>query len=114
MGALPAVSGRFLQIAGFRFTFSVGAAAGARVQSVQLVDQQGTVIRGIARDDQTSYKMVTNDFTSAGGDGYTMLVESSSAPVREVMADVLLEALKGQASISPSNYPGGGRITQVP
>jgi 5'-nucleotidase len=114
VGVYPAVSGRFLQIAGFKFTYSAGAAAGARVQSVQLVDGSGTVIKDIARDDQTVYKMVTNDFTSAGGDGYEMLKLPNAPPVREVMADVLLEALKTQASISPSSYPGGGRINRLP
>jgi 5'-nucleotidase len=67
VGALPAVNGRFLQIAGFKYTYSASAAVGSRVQSVQLVDQQGVVIKDILRDDQTSYKMVTNDFTNAGG-----------------------------------------------
>jgi len=114
VGVMPAVSGRFLQIAGFRFTWSQGAPTGSRVQSVQLLDAQGNVIKDIAKDDATEYKMVTNDFTSGGGDGYSMLVLPQAPPVREVMADVLLEYLKGKASISPTSYLPASRIIAVP
>lgn len=42
VGKKPAADGRFLQVAGFKFSFSAGAAEGARVQSIVLND--GTVI----------------------------------------------------------------------
>jgi len=113
VAALPAVSGRFLQIAGFKFSYSAGAPPGSRVQSVQLLDAQGSVVKEIAKDG-TEYTMVTNDFTNGGGDGYTMLVQPQAAPVRELMADVLLAALKEKASISPSSYPAGSRIIALP
>jgi 5'-nucleotidase len=114
VAALPAVSGRFLQIAGFKFSYSASAPSGSRVVSVQLVDGQGNVIKDIPRDDATEYKMVTNDFTNGGGDGYSMLVQPQAAPVREVMADVLLEYLKGKTAISPRSYLPASRIIALP
>lgn len=114
VGVMPSVSGRFLQIAGFKFSWSQTAPAGSRVQSVQLVDAEGNAIKDISRDDATEYKMVTNDFTNAGGDGYTMLVQPQAAPVREVMADVLLDYLQGKTSISPRNYLPASRIIALP
>jgi len=67
---MPAVNGRFLQIAGFKYSWSQGAASGSRVQSVDAGGRPGATIKDIPKTDTTEYKMVTNDFTNAGGDGY--------------------------------------------
>lgn len=97
--------GRFPQISGFRFTFSCSAAAGARVQSVALTD--GTPIPNNAG---TSYTFATNNFVNAGGDGYTMLNDGQGV-TREVMADVLLDYIRAQGTITPAT---DGRITKFP
>jgi 2',3'-cyclic-nucleotide 2'-phosphodiesterase (5'-nucleotidase family) len=55
-----------LQISEFRFTDDVARPAGARVVSVSVND--GTPILA----DSATYTETTNDFTNAGGDGYTM------------------------------------------
>ncbi|GAC1574091.1 MAG: bifunctional UDP-sugar hydrolase/5'-nucleotidase [Polyangiales bacterium] len=103
---LPAADGRFLQIAGFSFKFSISAAPLSRVTTVTL--DGGKVI---AKDDATEYTMVTNNFTSAGGDGYAMLVESTPSPAREVMADVLLDYIKAK---SPLTATAATRILPLP
>ncbi len=103
----PATNGGFLQIAGFKFQFSQSAPASTRVQSVTLLD--GTV--DIPRTDTRQYTLVTNDFTSGGGDGYTDLIEPVPAPGRDVMADVLRDFLLAK---TPIVTPPSGRIVANP
>lgn len=103
----PAPYGGFLQIAGFTYTYKVnGAAPGSRVQSVKLGG-----ITDIPSNDPTLYTIVTSDFTNAGGDGYTMLVEKAPTAGREVMADVFLEYVKAN---TPVAVPSNPRITLIP
>jgi 5'-nucleotidase len=103
VAAMPAANGRFGQISGFKFTYDVAAAPGFRVQSVALDD--GTPIL----KDNTLYSFATNDFTNAGGDGYTMLADGQGV-TREVMADVVLDYIKTKALITPTIE---GRITRL-
>ena len=95
----PNADGRFLQIAGFRFEYSASAAPGARVTKVTIGDKD------IPRDDATEYTVVTNDFTNAGGDGYTMLVESTPSAGREVLAAVVLDYVKAKGALHVGDYP---------
>ena len=94
VSSAPSSNGRFPQISGFRFTYDSRLPAGSRVQSATLTD--GTPI---ARDG-TTYTLATNDFVNLGGDGYTVLNDGTGT-TREVMADVLLEYIKSQGTISP-------------
>lgn len=63
----PAENGGFLQVAGLKFTFDPSKPAGQRVLDV--------TVKGQPLDLNKSYKVATNDFTAAGGDGYTMFKE---------------------------------------
>jgi 5'-nucleotidase len=103
VAAIPAANGRFAQISGFRFTYDAARPAGSRVVSVTLND--GTPILA----DSTTYTFATNDFTNAGGDGYTMFMGTHGV-TREVMADVLLAYIRDQGTISPTL---DGRITRI-
>lgn len=103
---LPSIDGRFLQIAGFKFEAKVGNAVGSRILKVALDD--GTVI---TNDATKSYKMVTGDFTSRGGDGYTMLIEPVASPELDLMSDIFIEYIKGK-TLDPASY--SGRITLTP
>lgn len=103
VAAIPAANGRFAQISGFRFTYDAARPAGSRVLSVTLND--GTPILA----DGTTYTFATNDFTNAGGDGYTMFMGTHGV-TREVMADVLLAYIRDQGTISPVI---DGRITRL-
>jgi 5'-nucleotidase len=102
----PTAATRFLQIAGFKMTYKVSAAPGARVQSVVLDD--GTPV---VKDDAHSYTIVLPDIISDGADAFAMLTEASPTPGREVMADVLLEYVASKGTLSPTI---AGRIVQVP
>jgi len=104
VGAMPAANGRFPQISGFRLTYDVTRPAGSRVVSVALAD--GTPIPR----DSSVYTFATNDFTNAGGDGYTMLADGQGA-TREVLADVLVEYIRSVGTVS---HLLQGRITKLP
>ena len=59
--------------------------------------------------DETELTMVTNDFTSSGGDGYTMLVEQKPSAGQDVMADVLLEYVKAHSPLTAPAAPRSSR-----
>jgi 5'-nucleotidase len=98
-----AADGRFPQVSGFRFVFDSRLAAGSRVVSVELAD--GTSVP----PDGSVYTLATNDFVNAGGDGYTMLADGQGV-TREVMADVVLDHIRGLGTITPTLE---GRITNL-
>jgi 5'-nucleotidase len=104
VSSLPGANGKFLQISGFKFTYQLAADGGMRVRSVTLDNNTA-----IARDG-TTYTLALPDFTNSGGDGYTMLVDGTGA-TREIMADVVHEYIKTQATITPTT---NGRIVAVP
>jgi 5'-nucleotidase len=107
VAAAPATNGRFLQIAGFKFTYTTSVAADLndpkRVQSVTLIDGN----KVIPKNDETEYVAVTNDFTNSGGDGYTMLVDPNPAPSRELMNLILYEYIKKKGTLTAAT---DGRI----
>lgn len=103
VGSYPSAFGGFLQISGFSFTYDAAQPAGARVVSVTLDD--GTPI-----PDDASFTMTatTNNFTNAGGDGYTMFADGQGV-TRDLLANVLLEYIRGKV-LSPDTE---GRITRL-
>ena len=103
VSSMPSANGKFLQISGFKFTYSLSAPAGSRVTSVAL--SNGTPIA----KDGTSYTVATNDFTNAGGDGYPVF--PGTVVTGEIMADVLLQYVKHLGTITPTTE---GRIVQQP
>lgn len=103
VSSIPASNGKFLQISGFKFTYDAGRAAGSRVVSVALTD--GTPIP----PDSTTYTATTNDYTNAGGDGYTMLADGQGVS-RDLMANDVREYIAAQGTISPTVE---GRITRL-
>jgi 5'-nucleotidase len=103
VAVMPGASGRFPQISGFKFTYDVARPAGSRVVEVTLDD--GTAVL----PDSTVYTLATNDFVNAGGDGYTMLADGLGT-TRDVMANVLLDYIREQGTISPVIE---GRITRL-
>ena len=55
----------------------------------------------VTSTDTTVFKAVTNNFTNAGGDGYTMLVETTPSAGLDVLMDVFLGYLKSKPTITP-------------
>ena len=76
-----------VQYSGLKVSYNSTAPPGARITSVTMSD--GTPLHM----DKT-YKVVTNDFMAAGGDGFTMFkagknLHDSGIPVRDILADTI-------------------------
>ena len=104
VGSLPSTNGKFLQISGFRFTYDVTRPAGSRVVAVTL--DGGTPIPDDAAFTLTA---ATNDFTNAGGDGYTMLADGAGV-TRGLLATVLADYITAAGTVTPVVQ---GRISPV-
>lgn len=105
VSSLPGSNGRFLQISGFSYRYDVSKPVGSRVVSVTL-DGGAPIVR-----DAATYTLALPDFTNAGGDGYTMLADGQGVS-RELDAQVVLDAIKAQGTITP-NPKLGQRIQAV-
>lgn len=94
VGSIPAANGKFLQISGFRFTYDAARPAGSRVVSVTLND--GTAIPNSAG---FTVSATTNNFTNAGGDGYTMLADGQGV-TRDLLANVVVDYVKANPNVT--------------
>lgn len=68
----PKESGGFLHVAGMEFSFDPSQPVGSRVTSANVISEDGvrTKIENTKR-----YKVATNTFTAAGGDGYKVFAD---------------------------------------
>ncbi len=84
---LPEQNGAFSQT-DLRIVYSASAPAGERIKRVYLGDELLD-----PNDTTTSYKVATNDFMAAGGDGYTMFgrVLTEGSMLNEVFIEYLQE-----------------------
>ena len=104
--SLDGASGRFMQVAGLRYTFDATQEVGSRIVSVDVM-QDGEYV---ALDADAIYSVATNDFIRAGGDGYSVLAENAinpydqGRPLDQVVADYI-------AANSPISAMLEGRIT---
>ena len=83
---LPETNGGFPQ-SDLRVAYSKYAPAGSRVMRVSLPD-------GTTLDKDATYKVATNDFLAAGGDGYSMFGKKvgEGKQLNEILIDALAEA----------------------
>ncbi|OXM83769.1 bifunctional metallophosphatase/5'-nucleotidase [Paenibacillus rigui] len=95
-------AGRFPQISGMSFAWNPSKPAGARVTDIK--------VGGQPLDLNQTYKIATNDFIAAGGDGYSMLNGKKAYNTGITLYELVEEALTQQGSISPRSE---GRITEV-
>ena len=111
VSAMPAVDGRFAQVAGLCFTYDIEAAPGSRVTSAVRADASGNcTATAIDLSASGSYKIVSNNFTIGGGDGYPNF--GSRATTQALLDQVVADYLSAQATpISPFvKAAPGGRI----
>ena len=92
--------GRFPQISGFKFTWDSTKAKMSRIVSVTTLDG-----KAIAADSK-EYTIATLDFLVQGGDGYAGTFAPSKSKVRDLLVDVLIEALKADMA--------AGKVTKMP
>jgi 5'-nucleotidase / UDP-sugar diphosphatase len=93
-------AGRFLSgVAGIRYTFDMARPAGSRVTQVQV--QTPTGFQPL--DPNATYRVVTNSFIAAGGDGFAVLRDARGFRVDTGFSDaeVLIEYLRTQPSWEP-------------
>jgi 5'-nucleotidase / UDP-sugar diphosphatase len=100
-------SGRFLQVAGLKYTFDPAQPPGSRVSDVQ------ALVGGDAWapiDPATTYRVVSNNFVRGGGDGFRMFRDASNAyDFGPDLADVTAEFM---AKSGPVQAMTDGRITR--
>ncbi|MFM1652748.1 bifunctional metallophosphatase/5'-nucleotidase [Brevibacillus sp. B_LB10_24] len=84
--------GRFPQISGMSFTYNPSKPAGERIVEVK--------VGGQPLDPNKTYKVATNDFIAAGGDGYESL-HKEGFNTGITLYDLMEEAIKEKKEISP-------------
>ena len=90
--------GRWPHVSGMKVTVDVTKAKGSRV--VSMTDLSGKAIP----KDGTKYTLALTDFVAKGGDGYNMF-DVAKLNVRDLDADVLVEALRADAA--------AGKVTEM-
>ena len=99
-------AGRFVQVAGLKYTFDLSQPAGSRVSDVMVAEGDTFV----PLDPAKTYGVVSNDFVRKGGDGFAMFVDAENAyDYGPDLADVTAEFLAANAPYTPFL---DGRITQ--
>jgi len=110
-------TGRFLQVAGLRYAFDPTAPPGERIRSVEVLESPEPTASGEPDwrplDPDRVYRVVSNNFTRNGGDGFEMLRERAIDPYDQgrVLADVVVDHLRAN---SPVRAQVEGRIREVP
>ena len=100
-------AGRFLQVAGLRYSFDPALPAGSRVSDVQVL-VGGDAWAPI--DPATTYRVVSNDYVRRGGDGFKMFTGASNAyDFGPDLADVTAEFMARTGPVAPVL---DGRITR--
>jgi 2',3'-cyclic-nucleotide 2'-phosphodiesterase (5'-nucleotidase family) len=98
VSAAETMEGRFAQVSGLTFSFSLSAAPGKRVTNIKIKDQ--------ALDPSATYTMGTSDYLAKGGDGY--LVFLNAKPVgtltstQPLISDIVINTIQRQQNINPS------------
>jgi 2',3'-cyclic-nucleotide 2'-phosphodiesterase (5'-nucleotidase family) len=101
--SMPGANGRFAQVSGLCFSYTVEAAAGSRVTSVvrQAADG-GCTGAAVDLTSASSYTLAINDFMAAGGDFYPVV--TPRVTTQDFMDEVLADHIASQpgGTISPS------------
>jgi 2',3'-cyclic-nucleotide 2'-phosphodiesterase (5'-nucleotidase family) len=97
---MPAVAGRFPQVSGVCFTYSITAPAGSRVTSATRAGAGGCTGDPVPMTAASTYTLAINDFMASGGDGYPNV--AATATTRDVMDQVVADHLQTKGTISPA------------
>jgi 5'-nucleotidase len=100
-------AGRFLQVAGLKYSFDPAAPVGSRVSDVMVL-VGGDAWAPI--DPATNYLVVSNNYVRQGGDGFKMFVDAAKAyDYGPDLADVVAEYMAANGAYTPYL---DGRITK--
>jgi 5'-nucleotidase len=86
-------AGRFPQVAGLKYSYTLANPAGERISDV-MVPGEGD--QWVPIDEDATYIVVTNNYMRGGGDGYGTFAEGDNAydfgpPLEQVVADYIAE-----------------------
>ncbi|MFD0692979.1 bifunctional metallophosphatase/5'-nucleotidase [Paenibacillus sp. GCM10027628] len=95
-------AGRFPQISGMSFSYNPTKPSGQRVIDVK--------VGGKALEPDKTYRLATNDFVAAGGDGYDMFKDKKALNTGITLYELVEEALIARKTINPTTE---GRIVEV-
>lgn len=104
-------NGRFAQIAGFRFTYSVAANPGGRVIDVILDDGTVLVEDGVVLNPKLAIPAATIDFLCRGGDEYPLnglAFETVGVSYQQALFNFVTAKDGLNGVISAVDYPAGG------
>ncbi|MDI3547110.1 MAG: 5-nucleotidase / UDP-sugar diphosphatase [Halanaerobiales bacterium] len=102
ISAYPAKEGQFPQVGGMSFIFAPSRPAGERVVKLE--------IGGEPVDYDKTYRVATNDFMAAGGDGYTMFKDAATVQEAGGLEEVVMNYIKEHGTVAPKVE---GRIIAV-
>ncbi|HUP24450.1 MAG TPA: bifunctional metallophosphatase/5'-nucleotidase [Thermoanaerobaculia bacterium] len=103
-------TGRFLQVAGLHYSFTLGRPVGQRILSAAVTTPRG----GFAPvDTERTYRVVINDFNRTGGDGFDVLRDRAIDPYDDgpILADLVIAYLSRHSPVSPRLE---GRVRELP
>jgi len=104
-------NGRFAQIAGFRFTYSVAANPGSRVIDVVLDDGTVLVESGVVLNPKLSIPAASIDFLCRGGDEYPLVgvpFQIVGVSYQQALFNFVTAKDGLNGVISAADYPEGG------
>jgi 5'-nucleotidase/UDP-sugar diphosphatase len=89
--------GRFLQVSGISFTYSLEKPVNERVQTIH--------INGQILEAKRKYLIATSDYLANGGDGYTVFLNAfqrnKTLQKSPVLSDIVIRMIQQQKNISP-------------
>jgi len=101
-------AGRFPQVAGMRYTWTISNTPGSRIVTIEVADDKGNYH---PIDEDETYRLATNNYMLGGGDGYSVLTEGTNQyDTGYLMADVVIEYIRANSPVSPTVE---GRIAQA-
>ncbi|MDY0235539.1 MAG: 5'-nucleotidase C-terminal domain-containing protein [Gudongella sp.] len=89
----PAAAGQFPHVSGMKYVFDASMPVGERVTSLMIGEEPV--------DLNMTYKLVTNDFMAAGGDGYTMFEGKPFVGEGGLLSDILIEYVEEAGTVNP-------------
>lgn len=102
----PNEKGAFPHTAGMTFTLNAYKEVGNRISDLK--------VNGIAVDPNKMYTLATNDFTAAGGDGYTMLAKYPIKAEYNTLMDTLLAYVEKLGTLTGEFSPRMTVVTEAP
>lgn len=89
--------GRFLQVSGMNFTYSLEKPVGERIQTIQ--------INGSELEPKQEYSVATSDYLANGGDGYDVFLNSRhknyNSQTPPLISDIVIRVIQQQKTILP-------------